>query len=142
MKHSVTLIQLCILFVWSTGYAQDISEYRWKNRLVILVTDSIESTEYKEQIFNLKSDLEGLDIRKLMVITLTPTLQKTGLNASKFEAIHPGFKRFVAGESPFKFYLIGLDGGTKFSSDHKVSNKTLFDMIDVMPMRRQEIENN
>ena len=142
MKHSVTLLQLCVLFIWSSVNAQELSEFRWKNRLVILATDSIESTVYKAQVSDLRADMDGLNIRKLIVITLTPTLQKTGISAADFETIHPDYKKFISGKSSFKFYLIGLDGGIKFSSDKKVSNDALFSIIDVMPMRRQEIENN
>ena len=46
----------------------------------------------------------------------------------------------VPSESIFTLILIGRDGGEKFRSYKLVSTKAIFDMVDVMPMRRQEIK--
>lgn len=142
MRRFVSFLQLCIFLLSGSLSAQDIDDYRWKNRLVILVNDSVENETYKNQINSLKTDLEGLVVRKIIVISLTAEMQKTGIMATNFEEIHTGYDSFLSDHDPFKFYLIGLDGGIKYRSEKVVDNKTLFQLIDVMPMRRQEIENN
>lgn len=142
MKSSVTLFQLLILFFSGSNFAQDIEEFRWKNRLIILSTDSVENELYKVQVNSLKSDLEGLEIRKLIVITLVPDFQLTGLSANMHQDIGRGYDRFLSDQRPFMFYLIGLDGTIKFNSFTVVDNTELFRLIDVMPMRRLEIDNN
>lgn len=48
----------------------------------------------------------------------------------------------VPSDSIFTLVLIGRDGGEKFRSYKLVSTKAIFDMVDVMPMRRQEIKSN
>ena len=48
----------------------------------------------------------------------------------------------VPSDSIFTLVLIGRDGGEKFRSYKLVSAKAIFDMVDVMPMRRQEIKSN
>lgn len=140
MKPTIT--ELLVLFVLysGSGFAQDINEFQWKNRLVILATHSIDNGSYKAQINSLKSDLEGLEIRKLQIITIVPGYQSFGLTANTRQAIDSSYEKFLLENDPFKFYLVGLDGGTKFSSSEIISNKELFQLIDVMPMRRLEID--
>ena len=45
-------------------------------------------------------------------------------------------------DSNFTLVLIGRDGGEKFRSYKLVSAKTIFDRVDAMPMRIQEIKSN
>jgi len=142
MKSSVIFFQLIIFFSAGSSFAQNIEEFKWKNRLVILTTDSLENKLYKAQIKSLESDLEGLDVRKLIVITLIDNFQITGLSGNIRQDIGSGYDTFSSDQGTFKFYLVGLDGGIKFSSSSIVDNKKLFNLIDVMPMRRLELENN
>ena len=81
-------------------------------------------------------------MRKLVVITLVGNFQITGLSGNIGQDIGLGYDTFLSDQGSFNFYLIGLDGGIKFSSSSIVDNKKLFNLIDVMPMRRHEIENN
>jgi len=140
----LTIIKLLVLFVMysGSGFAQNINEFLWKNRLVILSVDSIDNNGYKAQVNSLKSDLEGLEVRKLRIITIVPGYQSIGLTSSTRQAIDPGYEKFLLKNDPFMFYLVGLDGGIKFSSSDIISNKKLFQLIDVMPMRRLEINDN
>ena len=43
---------------------------------------------------------------------------------------------------PFEISLIGLDGGIKLSQNEILTAEKLFGIIDQMPMRRIEVENN
>ena len=45
-------------------------------------------------------------------------------------------------DSNFALVLIGRDGGEKFRSYKLVSAKVIFDILDAMPMRKQEIKSN
>ena len=139
-----TIIKLLVLFVMysGSGFAQDMNEFLWKNRLVILSVDSIDNNRYKAQINSLKSDIEGLEVRKLRIITIVPGYQSIGLTPDTRQTIDPGYEQFLLKNGPFMFYLVGLDGGIKFSSSDIISNKKLFQLIDVMPMRRLEINDN
>lgn len=57
-------------------------------------------------------------------------------NKNKFTSLN------IPSDSSFTLILIGKDGGEKFRSYKPVSAKDIFDMVDVMPMRRQEIKSN
>lgn len=41
----------------------------------------------------------------------------------------------------FSISLFGLDGGKKFSSTEIVESNVIFNLVDSMPMRRQELRN-
>lgn len=140
----LTTIELLVLFILysSSSIAQDMNEFQWKNRLVILAVHSVDNDNYKAQINSLKSDLEGLEIRKLRIITIVPGYQSFSLTTNTLQAIDSSYEKFLLKNDPFMFYLVGLDGGVKFSSSDIISNKKLFELIDVMPMRRLEIDNN
>ena len=142
MKPAVILFVILLMMYSDFSFAQDIKEFQWKNRLLIISIDSIDNDKYIGQMHSLNSDLEGLELRKLLIITLVSGDQSMGLSNKTRQAISPSYKEFIDDERPFMFYLIGLDGGVKFSSSEIVSNHELFKIIDVMPMRRNEIDNN
>lgn len=48
----------------------------------------------------------------------------------------------VSSDSSFTLVLIGRDGGEKFRLHKLLSAKDIFDMVDAMPMRQQEIKSN
>ena len=48
----------------------------------------------------------------------------------------------VPSDSIFTLVLIGRDGGEKFRWHQLVSAKAIFDVVDDMPMRRQEMKSN
>lgn len=47
--------------------------------------------------------------------------------------------RYAVPDDAFAVILIGLDGTTKLRSDDPVDARALFDRIDAMPMRREEL---
>lgn len=55
-------------------------------------------------------------------------------NKNKFTAMN------IPADSSFTLVLIGKDGGEKFRSYKPVSAKDIFDRVDVMPMRIEEIK--
>jgi len=51
------------------------------------------------------------------------------------------FKQYKASSRKFTFILFGKDGGEKLRSNKPVSLEKLYQTIDAMPMRRQEMKN-
>jgi hypothetical protein len=49
-------------------------------------------------------------------------------------------KQLFVPPGQFMVILIGKDGGEKFRQDRKVELKDIFKIIDVMPMRQQEMK--
>ena len=51
------------------------------------------------------------------------------------------YRDFAVEPGDFRLLLIGKDGTLKLSSDSPVSTGRLFDLIDSMPMRQWEMQN-
>lgn len=121
---------------------QQISDYQWKNRLVVLLTDSQDSQLYQLQLKDLKTDLEGLKERKILVITLTPNYQITGIDNEIEKKAVLNFKKLKKETNGFEVILVGLDGYIKLQQSKLLTHQELFAQIDRMPMRRNEIKKN
>ncbi|RYE36592.1 MAG: DUF4174 domain-containing protein [Sphingobacteriaceae bacterium] len=52
------------------------------------------------------------------------------------------FKKYKANPKGFTFILFGKDGGEKMRSTQPVSLEKLYQVIDSMPMRKNEMQNN
>ena len=83
---------------------------------------------YLEQLKLLKQDEPGLQDRDLVVTSYV----KDAGNAARFKQKH------ITGD--FSIILIGKDGGEKFRSTTPVNTKKLYSIIDVMPMRKEEMK--
>ena len=125
----------------SNTIAQDMDEYQWKNRLVIILTDNMEQEDYLAQLEELKSDSEGMKERKLLVFSTTPNTYRKGVSESEWEKSEKLYKRYKKSDAPFEVLLIGLDGGIKVRKTAIFKTEDLFAMIDGMPMRQSEIKN-
>lgn len=121
---------------------QQISDYQWKNRLVVLLTDSQDSQLYQLQLKDLKTDLQGLKERKILVITLTPNYQITGIDNGIEQKAVLNFKKLKKETDGFEVILVGLDGYIKLQQSKLLTHQELFAQIDRMPMRRDEIKKN
>ena len=120
--------------------AQNMESHTWKNRVLLLLTQDINNTDYKNQIKELQACNNGLLDRKLIVYQITKTGYKIGLSAaSKLQKSTQSYKEYKKGNVPFQVVLIGLDGGAKLREPGFVSCEALFRVIDVMPMRRSEL---
>ena len=104
-----------------SSFGQDLSEYRWKNRLIILVARKTNP----EQLKLLKETEKQLRERDILVLEKTPNnkdLKPLGIT-NNFEGI----------------LLIGKDGGIKLQRPFVVEPQVIFDLVDSMPMRKSEI---
>jgi hypothetical protein len=100
--------------VAATSLAPDLSQYQWKNRVLLIAAPNQENTKYRNQAAALMSVYPGLLERDLIVLT-------------------------HFGEAAFSVTLIGKDGGVKLQRDKLLRSAELFAVIDAMPMRRAEI---
>jgi hypothetical protein len=116
----------------------DLSHYRWKNRLLLVFSASREA--YKEQFLlleGLEPDFEDRDLL-LGKFLEGETGELDGLPASTEDPAKLRTHLDIH-DARFAVVLIGKDGGEKFRSHEPVSMENLFERIDAMPMRRQEI---
>ena len=58
-------------FAFSALTAQNLSQYRWKNRLIILAADSFQHPMLQKQLSILQADAGGMEERKLLICQIT-----------------------------------------------------------------------
>ncbi len=122
--------------------AQEPSTHVWKDRLLIVMTTTKESTEFLQQMRSLERDSMGIKARKLIIYQSTPEQYKKGLQKnSAWRSGSDLYSKYNKENSAFKIVLIGLDGIIKLRETQVLSVEKLFTLIDGMPMRKAELRN-
>lgn len=122
--------------------AQEIKQYQWENRVLILLTETTTNPVYQSQILELQSVQSELELRKVLVISLGPNFQKEGLNSAHKQRSELSYANLKTEGSSFEVLLFGLDGYIKLRQQEFLRHQDLFDLIDAMPMRRYEMQND
>jgi len=122
--------------------SQNLEKHLWNDRVLLIITSSLENSGFEKQMVELNSNLKALEERKLVVYQITPQAYRTIIpEKSEWSNNLKLSKRFSSSEHSFKIVLIGLDGGVKLEQNTFLSTKKLFNKIDAMPMRRSKIKN-
>lgn len=105
--------------------AQELDDYIWKNRLVLIVSSDLNDDNPKKQMDLLRKDQKELEERDMLVLPLATNAHQ--LNRYQLPTDFDGV------------LLIGKDGGLKFQGDFITKPSILFTLVDGMPMRKTEI---
>lgn len=116
---------VAFLLVSQTGFTQP-SFSRYRTVYIFYTTDTREPLN--QQLKWLSADKVGCDERDIQILKVH--IQKV----AKSE-----LDRFSVNEK-FTVVLMGKDGTEKYRSEEPVSTKTLFGLIDQMPMRQSELK--
>lgn len=145
MKNLITFVSIIIMSAFVTSNevsAIDLSKYRWKNRLIISLISESGYSESQQQSKNRDIELNGWNERDLVLIELGPNniikingISKNNMNSENLK------NYFSAEKYSYLSIILGKDGNEKLRSQKAISNKTIFELIDSMPMRKQEIKN-
>lgn len=113
-------------------------EYEWSHRpLVVFSTDS-EHRELRERIGAAWSDFVDRDMVLVWVegerVEVRDGSKKAIFGSSAAESLRRDFR--IEAHSVF---LVGKDGGVKSQGDATVELARIFELIDSMPMRQQEM---
>lgn len=98
----------------------DGKDFKWKKRALIITDNAPEV--YERQVVIAKDNGEAFAERKIVVLKVP----------SDHPLISPYSENYV--------FLVGLDGEVKKTSKTEMSAKELFQTIDSMPIRKDEIE--
>ncbi|MBP2832942.1 DUF4174 domain-containing protein [Aquimarina sp. U1-2] len=117
-------------------------KHLWKHRIIVIFTDSFLNTTFQKQKLELQAYPQDIKDRKLVMYVVTPKsyqfgLQRTSLLSTDIEFL----STFNSDQSPFKIVLIGLDGNVKLSCKDDLQASDIFNRIDQMPMRKNELKN-
>lgn len=120
--------------------SQDLSKHHWEERLILLLTEDVDNENFKSQMLELESGAKALEDRKVLVYQVSKHKMKLGFSENaKWTAATNLYKKYDENGSPFEFYLIGLDGKVKLQDTNCVSIDKILDLIDTMPMRKNEM---
>ncbi|MBO3115644.1 DUF4174 domain-containing protein [Winogradskyella sp. DF17] len=123
--------------------SQNLESFKWKNRLLLVLTSNTKSTAFTRQLKILETESKGLEERKLLVFKISPYLEMSSQEHNDYWITDSKvFKKYNSSPEEFKVILIGLDGGIKLEQNTVLTAKNLFTLIDGMPMRRTEIRKN
>lgn len=112
--------------------------YQWQHRIVLIFTPSERSLAYQQQMeqWNVKGIRER-DIKIVKVLGReSGQIDERRISRASVEQLRQQFK--VAPED-FAIILVGKDGTEKQRSQTPVDPATIFQVIDAMPMRQQEM---
>ena len=132
------IFQFLLLFLCvNTAQSQDLSKHHWENRLILLLTENLSDENFTSQLNELENGFKDLEERKLLVYQVFKHKMKFGLaKDAKWTAATNLYKKYDKEDSPFEFYLIGLDGKIKLQDNKCISIDKILDIIDSMPMRK------
>ena len=146
MKTPIAIICLFLLLCSNKMMSQDFSSHQWKNRILVIKTNNDKNETYVNQVNDLIRNKIGLTDRKVIVYRIyNRSIIKDLKNHKDWKEIkinHVNKTNLLKStELDFEIILIGLDGQVKLRKSEFLDCKNLFSIIDVMPMRRQELEN-
>ncbi|MEL7248176.1 MAG: DUF4174 domain-containing protein [Bacteroidota bacterium] len=140
MKYLRGLIIIPFLSMLTTTCAQDLSEHRWQDRLIIILAEDADDPTFLQQVAEFKREQAALQERRLLVYQVLPNRYRQGLDSSTAWTNSSAlYEQFSTAQAPFQVLLIGLDGGVKLRQQTPVSREDIFDLIDTMPIRRAEM---
>ena len=94
----------------------NLNDYLWKKRLLL-----IKNEDDEKKLKNQFKDLDGFKLRHLLILNVKG---------------HQIFSSFPGS----RFLLVGKDGGVKLNSKQVFSQERVFQIIDQMPMRKAEMQ--
>lgn len=121
-------------------FGQNLDEYRWEQRLIVLFYGEDQEELVLRQLAEFKKNADGLEDRRLLVVHVKNGKYQTGLSCEEDWSIVSDERLQRIPRRRFQVVLIGLDGGVKLEQADFLSCLDLFSIIDRMPMRRQELK--
>lgn len=119
--------------------AKAMSEYRWKNRPLLVFAPAVGGAEFTRQLAIVQANTAGFRSRDMVVVVIKGDRVSMALGRGQGLGAEALRRRYSVSKNAFRAILIGKDGGAKISSSAPLSASRLFGTIDAMPMRRDEI---
>jgi len=118
----------------------NLAHYRWKKRLLLLFSPSIDDEAYLKQMEDIKGMIAKIKDRDLIIFQLFKNGDGYYDNEIiPFEECRRIYQDLQVNEEKFSILLIGKDGSVKMNEQHYVKTENIFYIIDQMPMRQREM---
>lgn len=120
-----------------------LNSYQWKNRLLLVFAPSESSESYQQQIQLFQEQKAGFSERDLVVVEMfTENVGRVENKTLDQADVAQVRKQFNIAPQEFRTILIGKDGTSKLSDNQPVKPEVIFQKIDAMPMRQQEMRDS
>lgn len=140
-----TLIPLALaassLFAGASLAAAPLHAYHGRARPILVFSGAPDDPRTTEQVARFRKSRAALDDRQMTVFVVGPKGVRTLDGAPAPAALDAGALRAAYGvkDDGFAVVLVGKDGGEKFRGLKAVGASELIDLVDQMPMRRDEM---
>ncbi|WGV25301.1 DUF4174 domain-containing protein [Halotia branconii] len=123
--------------------AFNLNSYQWKNRLLLVFAPSKTSDLYWQQMQLFQEQKAGFSERDLVLVEMfTEGAGRAGDKTLDQADVAQMQKQFNIAPQEFRTILIGKDGTSKRSDSQPVKSEVIFQEIDAMPMRQQEMRDS
>ena len=134
MKALKTIL-LLFLMHGSALSAQQLSDFKWKNRVLILSNNPTHTDDVKNALQVIKESSKEIEQRDLIILIYKKdNLYNLDDKEVLFKHTNSTIKHLNG------FLLIGKDGGIKSKQPYPLQLEEIFELIDRMPMRRAEVK--
>lgn len=118
--------------------ADTFDDLLWQARPVVVFAADASDTRVSEQVALLTADAGAVEERDIVILEVWP--DRVEMDSHPVAAAPADlYRRFRVEPGRFSVLLVGKDGGVKRRLDSVIAPGALFDQIDSMPMRRQEM---
>ncbi|AVH73841.1 protein of unknown function DUF4174 [Nostoc sp. 'Lobaria pulmonaria (5183) cyanobiont'] len=119
----------------------NLSSQKWQNRVLLLFAPSVDNHNYQQQMQVFNQHQNGFKDRDLVLVKVLAT-DKSYANGQLIDESSAANlrNRFGVDKENFRVILIGKDGGVKRQETTPVQATAIFEQIDAMPMRQQEMQ--
>ncbi|MCC5647176.1 DUF4174 domain-containing protein [Nostoc sp. CHAB 5824] len=119
----------------------NLSSQKWKNRVLLVFAPSVDNHIYQQQMQLLQKHNRGFADRDLVLVQVLAT-DESYANTQPIDESSAAKLResFGVDKENFRVILVGKDGGVKRSDGTPVQATAIFEEIDAMPMRQQEMQ--
>ncbi|MEH2439335.1 DUF4174 domain-containing protein [Nostoc sp.] len=119
----------------------NLSSQKWKNRVLLVFAPSVDNHTYQQQMQLLQAHNGNFAERDLVLVQVLATdesyANRQPIDKSSAAKLRD---RFGVDKESFRVILVGKDGGVKRSDATPVKATAIFEEIDAMPMRQQEMQ--
>jgi hypothetical protein len=141
-KFAVIFFILISLTVWTPRetLSMDLTQFQWKNRLLLIFAQDGNHPLFQDlqsQILAQKAEVDDRDLIVFEVPAQGPARMNTNtLDRKEADSIR---NHFAIPSDEYSLILVGKDGGIKLKRKDQVDLKEVFELIDSMPMRQNEM---
>jgi hypothetical protein len=140
MMVVLTAVLACYIFGGQEALSMDLNQFQWKNRLLFIFAPEKGDSFFQALQSEISTQPDEISERDLVVFKIFETgpsyQENIQIDTRAAAAIRT---KFAAPLGNFTCILVGKDGGIKLRQDSQVKLEEVFNLIDAMPMRREEM---